>query len=54
MSYGFFLEFIFFKKFFGATLSILGIVKNFLITIKYISTSLKAKNLELLNKLVIA
>ena len=47
-------EFILFKEFFGATLSALGIVKNFLVTIKRVSTSLKAKNLELLDKLVIA
>ena len=32
----------------------MGIVKNFLVTIKHISTSLKAKDLELLDKLVIA
>ena len=35
-------------------LSVLEIVKNFLITIKRISTNLKIKNLKLLDKLVIA
>ena len=52
--YGFSLEFILFKEFFGATLSVLGIVENFLVTIKRVSTNLKVKNLELLDKLVIA
>ena len=51
---GFSSEFIFFKEFFGATLDSLGSVEDYLATIKYISTNLKAKDLELLNKLVIA
>ena len=51
---GFSLEFILFKEFFGATLSALGIVESYLATIQRISTSLKAKNLELPNKLIIA
>ena len=50
---GFSSEFILFKEFFGATLSSLGMVKNFLATIKRVSTSLKAKDLELPDKLVI-
>ena len=48
------LEFILFKEFFRATLSSLGTVENYLATIQQILTSLKAKNLELLNKLIIA
>ena len=48
------MEFILFKEFFGATLSSLGIVENFLATIKRVSTSLKVKDLELPDKLVIA
>ena len=51
---GFSSEFILFKEFFGATLSSLGTVENFLATIKRVSTSLKAKDLELPDKLVIA
>ena len=51
---GFSSEFILFKEFFGATLSTLGTVENFLATIKRVSTSLKAKDLELPDKLVIA
>ena len=51
---GFSSEFILFKKFFGATLSSLGTVENFLVIIKRVSTSLKVKDLELLDKLVIA
>ena len=51
---GFSSEFILFKEFFGATLSSLGTVENYLATIQRISTSLKAKELELLNKLIIA
>ena len=54
MPRGFSSEFILFKEFFGATLSALGTVENFLATIKYILTSLKAKGLELLDKLIIA
>ena len=50
---GFSLEFILFKEFFRATLSSLGTVKNFLVIIKCVSTSLKAKDLELPDKLVI-
>ena len=52
--YGFSSEFILFKEFFGATLSALGTVENFLATIKRVSTSLKVKGLELLDKLIIA
>ena len=52
--YGFSLEFILFKEFFGATLSSLGIVDNYLATIKRVLTNLKAKKLELPNKLIIA
>ena len=52
--YRFSLEFILFKEFFRATLSSLGTVENFLVTIKRVSTSLKAKDLELPDKLVIA
>ena len=51
---GFSSEFILFKEFFGATLSSLGSVDNYLATIKRVSTNLKAKQLELLNKLIIA
>ena len=51
--YGFSSEFILFKEFFGAILSSLGTVENFLATIKRVSTSLKVKDLELLDKLVI-
>ena len=51
---GFSSEFILFKEFFGATLSSLGMVENFLATIKRVSTSLKAKDLELPDKLIIA
>ena len=51
--YGFSSEFILFKEFFRATLSSLGMVENYLATIQRISTSLKAKELELLNKLII-
>ena len=51
---GFSSEFILFKEFFGATLSSLGIVDNYLATIKRVSTNLKAKKLELPNKLIIA
>ena len=51
---GFSSEFILFKEFFGATLSSLGTVENFLAMIKRVSTSLKAKDLELPDKLVIA
>ena len=51
---GFSSEFILFKEFFGATLSALGTVENFLATIKRVSTSLKVKGLELLDKLIIA
>ena len=51
---GFSSEFILFKEFFRAILSSLGTVENYLATIQRISTSLKAKNLELLNKLIIA
>ena len=51
---GFSSEFILFKEFFGATLSSLGTVENFLATIKRVLTSLKAKDLELPDKLVIA
>ena len=47
------LEFILFKEFFKATFSSLGTVENFLATIKRVSTSLKAKDLELPDKLVI-
>ena len=48
------LKFILFKEFFGATLDNLGKVEDYLITIKRVLTNLKAKNLELLNKLIIA
>ena len=51
---GFSSEFILFKEFFGATLDSLGKVEDYLATIKRVSTNLKAKNLELLNKLIIA
>ena len=51
---GFLSEFILFKEFFGATLSSLGTVENYLATIQRILTSLKAKKLELPNKLIIA
>ena len=47
-------EFILFKEFFRATLSSLGTIKNYLAIIQRISTSLKTKKLELLNKLIIA
>ena len=52
--HGFSLEFILFKEFFGATQSSLGTIENYLATIKRVSTSLKAKTLELLEKLIIA
>ena len=52
--YSFFSKFILFKEFFGATLDSLGKVKDYLTTIKHVSTNLKAKNLELPNKLIIA
>lgn len=51
---GFSSEFILFKEFFGATLSSLGTVENYLATIKRVTTSLSAKNLTLPNKLIIA
>ena len=51
---GFSLEFILFKEFFGATLNSIGNVEDYLGTIKRVLTSLKAKNLELPNKLIIA
>ena len=51
---GFSSEFILFKEFFGATLSSLGTVENYLATIQRILTSLKAKDLKLPNKLIIA
>ena len=51
---GFSSEFILFKEFFGATLDSIGKVEDYLAIIKRVSTNLKAKNLELLNKLIIA
>ena len=51
---GFSSEFILFKEFFGATLNSIGNIEDYLGTIKRVSTSLKAKNLELPNKLIIA
>ena len=54
--YGFSSEFILFKEFFETTLNgyaSANSVKDYLTTIKRVSTNLKAKNLELLNKLII-
>ena len=51
---GFSSEFILFKEFFGATLTSISNIEDYLGTIKRVSTSLKAKNLELPNKLIIA
>ena len=51
---GFSLEFILFKEFFGVILNSIGTIEDYLATIKRVVTNLKAKNLELLNKLIIA
>ena len=51
---GFSSEFILFKEFFGATLNSVGTIEDYLATIKRVVMNLKAKNLELPNKLIIA
>ena len=54
MPKGFSLEFILFKEFFGATLNSVSTIEDYLVTIKWVAINLKVKNLELLNKFIIA